>query len=128
MIENEGLNYMPQLPLNMEVLAEGLRQSFSAWKRLPVNEQEQAVETNLQQIDALISKYGQELAAQLEPLRQEMLAAKERGFKEAVATPSTPMLQQHPESRIQCFRPDAYILDNFLIPVFAAGIFFEVKT
>jgi len=82
-IENEGLNYLPELPLNMEVLAEGLQQRFSAWKRLPVSEQEAAVDSNLQEIDTLISKYGDSLGTQLEPLRQEMVQAKERGFREA---------------------------------------------
>lgn len=83
-IQNEGLNYMPELPLNMEVLAEGLRQRFTAWKRLPINEQEQAVDANLKEIEDLISKYGQDLATHLEPLKQEMVSAKERGFKEPV--------------------------------------------
>jgi hypothetical protein len=85
-IDNEGLNYTPELPLNMEVLAEGLKQRFSAWKRLPLAEQEAAVDSNLQEIDTRISKYGDALASQLEPLRQEMLQAKERGFKEAAAS------------------------------------------
>jgi hypothetical protein len=81
-IENEGLNYLPELPLNMEVLAEGLKQRFSAWKRLPLAEQEAAVDGNLQEIGILISKYGDTLAGHLEPLRQEMAQAKERGFRE----------------------------------------------
>ncbi len=85
-IENEGLNYLPELPLNMEVLAEGLKQRFSAWKRLPVSEQAQAVDANLAEIEQLISQYGDALASHLEPLRQEMLSAKERGFTEAAAS------------------------------------------
>lgn len=89
-IENEGLNYLPELPLNMEVLAEGLRQRFSAWKRLPLAEQEAAVDSNLQEIEVLISKYGETLAGQLEPLKQEMVQAKERGFKEAAPGASGP--------------------------------------
>lgn len=98
-IQNEGLNYLPELPLNIEVLAEGLRTNFSAWKRLPINEQEQAVQANLQQIDALIAKYGQELGTHLEPLRQEMIQAKERGFKEAAApAPASPGAPAEPNS------------------------------
>ena len=81
-VTNEGLNYLPSLPLNMEVFIEGKKQEFSAWKRLPVSEQEPAVDTSIQQIDELIAKYGQDAAQQLEPLKQEMLAAKERGFTE----------------------------------------------
>jgi len=81
-ITNEGLNYLPSLPLNMEVFIDGKKQELSAWNRLPVNEQEPVVESNIQQIDELIAQYGDEVAQQLEPLKQEMLAAKERGFKE----------------------------------------------
>jgi hypothetical protein len=88
MIENEGLNYMPSMPLNMEVFIEGKRQEFSAWKRLPITEQEAAVDENIRQIDGLIAQYGQEMSAAMEPLKQEMLAAKERGFKEE-PTPET---------------------------------------
>ncbi|MCE5187026.1 MAG: hypothetical protein LLF76_12965 [Planctomycetaceae bacterium] len=84
-IQNEGLNYAPDLPLNLEVLAEGLNQKFSDWKRLPLSEQEQAIDANLAQIDDLIVKHGQKLAQYLEPLKQDMLAAKERGFKEIQA-------------------------------------------
>lgn len=78
----QGLDYIPDLPMNLDVLAEGLKTKFSGWKRLPVAEQEIQVDQNLVEIDELISKYGQELAQQLEPLKQEMLAAKERGFQE----------------------------------------------
>lgn len=82
LISNEGLDYLPSLPLNMEVFVEGLKQEFSVWKRLPLNEQEAAVDENLQAIDKLVQQYGQDLAQQLEPLKQEMLSAKERGFEE----------------------------------------------
>lgn len=85
-IENEGLNYLPELPLNIEVLAEGLKQRFSAWKRLPVAEQAQVVDTNLAEIEQLISQYGDALASHLDPLRQEMQSAKDRGFTEAAAS------------------------------------------
>ena len=81
-IENEGLNYLPALPLNMDVFIEGKKQELSAWKQLPVSEQEPVVDINIQQIDELITQYGQNIAQQLEPLKQEMLAAKERGFTE----------------------------------------------
>jgi hypothetical protein len=80
-ITNEGLNYLPSLPLNMEVFVEGKKQELSAWKRLPISEQEVVVESNIQEIDALIAQYGEEVAQQLEPLKQEMLSAKERGFE-----------------------------------------------
>ena len=81
-IENEGLNYLPALPLNMDVFIEGKKQELSALKQLPVSEQEPVVDINIQQIDELITQYGQNIAQQLEPLKQEMLAAKERGFTE----------------------------------------------
>ena len=89
-IMNEGLNYLPLLPLNMEVFIGGKKQELSAWKQLPISEQESVVETNIQQIDELIAQYGEDVAGQLEPLKQEMLAAKERGFKESATGEVTP--------------------------------------
>jgi hypothetical protein len=66
----------------MDAFISGKKQELSEWKRLPITEQEAAVDVNIQRIDSLIAQYGQEAASQLEPLKQEMLAAKERGFKE----------------------------------------------
>ena len=99
-ITNEGLNYLPSLPLNMEVFVEGKKQELSAWRRLPISEQEPVVESNIQQIDELIAQYGQDIAGQLEPLKQEMLAAIERGFEEATAEESPPEqpAAEHPDS------------------------------
>lgn len=79
-----GIDYTPSLPVNLEVLADELATRFSAWKRLPLAEQEEAVKANLEQITELIDKYGAALAEKLEPLKQEMLAAQERGFKAPV--------------------------------------------
>jgi hypothetical protein len=81
-VTNEGLNYTPSLPLNMTVFLEGKKQELSAWKRLPVSEQEPVVDQNIMLIDALIAEYGEDAAAELEPLKNEMLAAKEAGFTE----------------------------------------------
>ncbi|RKY13020.1 MAG: hypothetical protein DRP52_03765, partial [Planctomycetota bacterium] len=36
LVTNEGLNYLPSLPLNMEVFVEGKKQELSAWRRLPI--------------------------------------------------------------------------------------------
>ncbi len=88
-IDNEGLDYLPLLPLDMGVLVEGKKQEFSAWKQLSVSEQEAAVESNLQQIDELVAQYGEKVQ-QLEPLKQEMLAAKERGFKTTTSVGGDP--------------------------------------
>ncbi|MDH4202409.1 MAG: hypothetical protein OEV87_05905 [Phycisphaerae bacterium] len=81
-IVDYGLGYFPLLPLDMDAFISGKKQELSEWKRLPITEQEAAVDVNIQRIDSLIAQYGQEAASQLEPLKQEMLAAKERGFKE----------------------------------------------
>lgn len=89
-VVEKGLKYFPSLPLDMEAFAEGKKQELSAWKGLPLEEQEAAVDKNVQQIDELIAKYGDEIAQQLNPLKQEMLAAKERGFKEVGPGGSTP--------------------------------------
>lgn len=89
-IESDGLNYLPSMPLNMEVFIEGKRQELSVWKRLPVSQQEAAVNEALSQIDALIAQYGRQMADALEPLKQEMMDAKERGFKEPVPAAGGP--------------------------------------
>jgi len=81
-IVDYGLDYLPSIPLNITVFIEGKKQELSEWKRLPIAEQEAAVDASLQEIDELTAQYGQDVASQLEPLKQEMLAAKERGFKE----------------------------------------------
>lgn len=81
-VENEGLGYFPLLPLDMQAFISGQKQELSEWKRLPVSEREAAVDANLQTIDDLTAEYGQDVASQLESLKQEMLSAKERGFKE----------------------------------------------
>ena len=81
-VTNEGLDYLPSLPLNMDVFIDGKKQELSEWKQLPVSEQEPVVDNNLQQIDELVAQHGQDVAQELEPLKLEMLAAKEGGFKE----------------------------------------------
>ena len=81
-IVDNGLHYFPFLPLDMAAFISGKKQELSEWKRLPIAEQEAAVDANLQKIDALAAQYGKEVASQLEPLKQEMLAARKRGFKE----------------------------------------------
>ncbi|MCI0500072.1 MAG: hypothetical protein L0Y36_10430 [Planctomycetales bacterium] len=81
-VESDGLGYLPSLPLNMEVFIEGKKQEFTAWKQLPLDQQEAAVDALIPQIDALIAQYAQQVSEALEPLRKEMLDAKERGFKE----------------------------------------------
>jgi hypothetical protein len=97
-VENKGLHYFPLLPLDMEAFVSGKKQELSEWKRLPITEQEAAVDINLQQIDALTAQYGQEVASQLEPLKQEMLAAKERGFKEPAPGATTSSMFGEPNS------------------------------
>lgn len=81
-VVNQGLDYMPSLPLNMDVFLEHKKQELSEWKLLPASEREAAVAENIQQIDELIAKY-EEAETQLAPLKQEMIAARERGFKES---------------------------------------------
>ena len=81
-VSNEGLDYLPSLPLNMDVFIEGKKQELTTWKQLPVTEQEPVVDDNLQKIEELVAEYGQEAAQQLESVKQEMLTAKEGGFKE----------------------------------------------
>ena len=78
-----GISYTPSLPVNLEVFAEDLKKRLSEWKRLPLAQQEAAVSENLQTIEESVNRYGQELANELESLKQEMLAAQQRGFQDA---------------------------------------------
>jgi hypothetical protein len=89
-IQNEGLDYLPSLPLNMEVFIQGKKEELSAWKGLELEEQESAVNEALQEIDDLVAQYGQDVAEKLESLKQEMLTAKERGFQEEVSAAESP--------------------------------------
>lgn len=85
-VQSQGLNYMPAIPLNMQVFAEGKKQELSMWKQLPVSEQEAAVDKNLLIIDELIQQHGQDFGQQLESIKQEMLTAKKGGFKETASS------------------------------------------
>lgn len=82
-VNSGGLNYIPLIPLNMQVFIEGKKQELSAWAGLPLSQREAAIDENLAQIEALTLEYGQDVAEQFDLLKQEMLAAKERGFEES---------------------------------------------
>ncbi len=83
----QGLAYVPSLPVNVELHFEAIRQRFGEWKRLTTPEQQAAaVEQNLLEIEGLVRTHGDEMAKLIDPLKQEMLAAKERGF---VSSPTT---------------------------------------
>ncbi len=81
-----GIDYTPSLPVNLQVYADDLKKKLSEWKGLKITEQEAAVLTNLQVIEEAVGQHGDELAGQLEPLKQEMLAAQKRGFKETAVS------------------------------------------
>ena len=88
-VVTQGLDYMPSLPLNMEIFLESKKQQLSEWKRLPIEEREEAVAANIQEIDELIAQYGPEVESQLAPLKQEMITARENDFVET-GTSATP--------------------------------------
>ncbi|MEN8126427.1 MAG: hypothetical protein ABFR90_01340 [Planctomycetota bacterium] len=85
-IENQDIDYQPSLPLNMEVFIDGKKQELSVWKTLPIDEREAAVDKNVQEIDALTAQYGEDITQPLEVMKQEMIEAKESGFKEPAAS------------------------------------------
>ena len=86
---DKGLAFVPSLPVNVELYFEGIRQRFAEWKRLATPAQQAAaVEKNLAEMDELVRAYGDEMSRLIEPLKQEMLAAKERGFVVPVAAPT----------------------------------------
>lgn len=90
-----GVYYTPSLPVNVELYFESVQQRLTEWKQLPTPEQKaEAVERHLVEIDELIGTYGDGMARLLEPLRQEMLAAMERGF----VTPTAPGAPGEPNS------------------------------
>lgn len=88
---DKGLAYVPSLSVNVELYFEGIRQRFTEWKRLTTPDQQAAaVEKNLAEMDDLVRTYGDEMSSLIDPLKQEMLAAKERGFVAPVAAPGAP--------------------------------------
>lgn len=87
----QGLAYVPSLPVNVELYFEAIRQRFGEWKQLTTPEQQAAaVEANLVEMDGLVRTYGDEMGKLLDPVKQEMLAAKERGFTAPATSVSKP--------------------------------------
>ncbi len=87
---DRGLDYVPALPVNVELYFESIRQRLTEWKRLSEPEQQAAaVERNLAEMEALVRTYGDEMARLLEPLKQEMEAAKARDFATPAPAPGT---------------------------------------
>jgi len=82
-----GLNFVPALSVNVELYFESLRRQLGEWKQQTTPDlQAAAVEKNLVEMETLVKTYGDAMAQLLEPLKQEMLAAKERGFVTVAAT------------------------------------------
>lgn len=78
---DKGLDFVPALAVNAELYFESLRPRLGEWKQQTTPElQAAAVEKNLVEMEALVNTYGDEMSRLLEPLKTEMLAAKERGF------------------------------------------------
>lgn len=99
----KGLDFTPSLPVNVELYFEGIRQRFGEWKNLQTpQEQAVLVERNLLEMAELIKTYGEEMAKLLEPIKQEMLTAKEQGFvapgtAEQAQTPAHDQMEPAPE-------------------------------
>ncbi len=86
---DQGLDFEPALPVNVELYFEGIRQEFTQWRQLQdPDQQAEAVEQNLAQMDELIDNYGEQMEELLAPLRQEMLEARERGFEPQPGAPT----------------------------------------
>lgn len=100
---DKGLDFTPSLPVNVELYFEGIRQRFGEWKNLQTpQEQASQVERNLGEMEDLIKTYGEEMAKLLEPIKQEMLAAQERGFvapesADQTETPAQESIETTPE-------------------------------
>ncbi len=85
---DKGLDFVPSMPVNVELYFEGIRNQFAEWKQLPTPEQQaEAVAINLAAMESLEKAYGDEMVRLLAPIKQEMLAAKERGFAAPAAAP-----------------------------------------
>jgi hypothetical protein len=84
---DNGLDFVPALSVNVELYFEtSIRKQLGTWKQQATPElQAAAVEKNLIEMEALVKTYGDEMLRLLEPLKQEMLAAKERGFVAVVS-------------------------------------------
>lgn len=85
---DQGLDFAPALPVNVELYFEGIRQEFTAWRQLQdPDQQAEAVEQNLAQMDELVDTYGEQMEELLAPLRREMLEARQRGFEPQPGAP-----------------------------------------
>jgi len=95
----KGLDFTPSLPVNVELYFEGIRQRFGEWKNLRTPQEQAAmVERNLAEMTELIKTYGEEMAKLLEPIKQEMLTAKEQGFAAPEAEQTETPVQEQPEA------------------------------
>jgi hypothetical protein len=84
MLLSKGLDYIPQLPVDSEIVLENIKKDFSGWRALRGMEAENEVERLLKHIDALQKDYpGNEQITQfLTQERQAMEEAKTKGFAE----------------------------------------------
>jgi hypothetical protein len=84
MLLSKGLDYIPQLPVDSEIVLESVKKDFSGWRALRGPEAQTEVERLLKHIDALQKDYpGNEQITQfLTQERQAMEEAKAKGFAE----------------------------------------------
>lgn len=97
----KGLQFTPALPINLDLYFESIRPRFAEWKTLATPEQQAArVQSDLAEIDNLVKTYGDRMAQLFEPIRQEMLAAQQQGFRGA-APEQQAAPQESPEQTAQ---------------------------
>jgi hypothetical protein len=82
MLLSKGLDYIPQLPVDSEIVLESIKKDFSGWRALRGSEAETEVERLIKHIDVLQKDYsGNEQITQFLTLeRQAMEEAKAKGF------------------------------------------------
>lgn len=81
----QGLDYMPRVPVDSELFFESVKTQLSAWKSLQGTEQEQAARQTLAAIEQLEAQADENLLKLLEPEKRAIRTAIEQGFSQQAA-------------------------------------------
>jgi hypothetical protein len=90
MLLSKGLDFIPQLPVDSAIVLEGIKKDFSGWRALRGTEAEAEVDRLIGHIEALQKDYAsdEQITQFLTQERQEMEAAKVKGFAEEETQPT----------------------------------------
>lgn len=86
----KGLNYIPQMPYDSELYFEQIRADITAWRQAQgtAQQREEAARQALALIEQYEAQADEKLLPMLQPEKQAVQAAIERGFAEEAASPA----------------------------------------